>query len=242
MNSFLRASCWLALLLSSLAVAGEESSRAALSAQLLVDTRVLAETLRAFGEARAQEKAAQTALITAENRQDLALIQASSTPEQLQRAEQERAVAAAALAVLADRSQNLRQQLLFLAQRMAAARAELGRLAPLTGLEPDPISGRWQVAISSPPQSGIFELRLDGAQVTGTFQLDSGRSGSLSGTFAGGRLRLQRTDNQRGFDGLFDGSVDATLGTVRGFYSPADLAAGEPAGSGWSGVRQKANN
>lgn len=242
MNRLLAVSslCWLAL--SPLVAAGDELSRAALSAQLAVDTRLLAEALRSYADVRIQERAAQAALAAVETRLDLAFSQESSTPPQLDLAEQERAVAEAALRVLASRAGRLREQLFALSRRLASARAELAREAPLLAGGGDPVSGRWRVEISSPPQQGTFELRLDGAQVTGSFQFPGGRQGSLSGTFSGGRLRLERRDSQRGFDGLFDGTVDASLGTVRGFYSPAEMAAGEPAGSGWSGVRLGAVN
>ncbi len=232
----LLAICW--LVLPSPAVCGDEVRRAALSAQLAVDSRLLTETLRSYGEARAKQKSTLAALVEVESEQDQTLLSTSATPSQVASAEQEREVSAAAYQVTAARSQGLRERLMLLYERIAATRTELAQLGNVAIVAGDPISGRWEIEISSPPQRGTFELRLEGAQVTGTFRLDNGRSGSLSGTLAGGRLRLLRTDANRGFDGLFEGTVDPALGTVRGFYSPANLAAGEPAGSGWSGVKK----
>lgn len=216
---------------------GAGEAAASLKREIEVEERLLAETLRAYSEARDQEKPALAAVAAASSRFDEAVARASTTPEDLDRLAMERAVAQAAADIVSRRVDGLRDSIAGHLRRSRVLRGELTRVGGEQPAGKDPISGRWRIEISAPAETGIFDLKLDGAQVSGTFSMAGGRSGSLKGTFAGGRLRLDRIDSQRGGDGVFEGSVDAALGTVRGFWSPTILADGGPGGAGWSGVR-----
>ncbi len=224
------------VLFASPALAAGEAA-AALKREIDVEERLLADALRAYAEARDQEKPALAGVAAAAARFDEAVARASTTPEDLDRLAAERAVAEAAAGIVTRRVDNLRTSIAGHLRRSRALRVELTRVSAEQPPGRDPISGRWRIEISAPPETGIFDLKLDGAQVSGSFSLAGGRAGSLKGTYAGGRLRLERIDTQRGPDGIFEGNVDAALGTVRGFWSPSILADGGPGGSGWSGVR-----
>lgn len=205
--------------------------------QIEVEERLLADGLAAYSDARDQEKPALAALAAAATRFDEAVASASTTPEMLDRLAGERAVAQAAANIITARAEALGRAIADQLRRSRALRAELTRLSAAQPAGRDGITGRWRIEISAPAETGIFDLKLDGAQVAGTFSLAGGKSGSLKGTYTGGRLRLERIDSQRGLDGIFEGNVDAALGTVRGFWSPSILADGGPGGAGWSGVR-----
>jgi hypothetical protein len=226
----------LVLLSAAWTAAARGEGGAGLEAQLRVEERLLADDLRAYGEARDQERQALSELEEVAARLDAAVSGLTPRLEDLEQIEIERAVAQAAAEVIGRRVADLRLRLLERVRRTAALRQELFQRAGLAA-EADPISGRWRVEIGSPRQEGTFDLRLLGSVVEGTFAFEAGRTGSLRGTYVAGRLRLERIDAQRGLDGTFEGSVDPATGVARGFWSPALLSDGGPGGAGWSAVR-----
>lgn len=220
---------------------GEQAatSQAALRRQLAVEEGLLAQALRAHGEARTRQKAAWADLQVAADRAERALANAAASEAEAERAVQDLDVAEAAVGVLSGRVAELQRTALEERRRIAALRAELARSPSLAAASSDPITGQWRIEISSPAEVGTFDLELEGTQVRGRYTFQGGKSGSLSGTFIDGRLRLERIDHTRGLDGVFEGSVDGSLETVRGFWSPSILSDGGPGGAGWSGVRTR---
>jgi hypothetical protein len=207
-----------------------------LEAEVRVEERLLAADLRAYQEAREQERGALAELEEATARLDAALSAPAPRSGDAEDLDAERQVALAAAEVVARRVGELRRRLLERLRRGAALREEILRGAALPA-PADPITGRWRVEVSSPREAGTFQLRLAGTVVEGTYSFDGGRSGSLRGTYVGNRLSLDRLDGERGLDGLFEGTVDAAAGAVRGFWTPTRLSGGAPGGAGWSGVR-----
>ena len=97
--------------------------------------------------------------------------------------------------------------------------------------------GLWRIDL---PQSGIvglMRLTANGSLVSGDYRLSNGRSGSVRGTYSGGRLQVVRFDSQSGQDGTLMAEVDAGRGTLRGTWQRDQLATGEPAMGSWTGVR-----
>ncbi len=211
-----------------------ESERAALAAQLTIEEQLATEVTTRLTELRRQEAGALQALAEAAQSVDQEIAAARPRIEELERRVRDREVAEAALTVLARRVTETQLRLMEHLRRQAALRQVLDKLPSLPAT--DPISGRWRVEIASPASSGTFELRLEGSQISGSWELGA-RRGSLRGSFAARRLRIERVDPERGLDGIFEGEVDPLLGTARGVWTPVELAVGEAGGSSWSAVR-----
>ncbi|HEX4955582.1 MAG TPA: hypothetical protein VF017_19510 [Thermoanaerobaculia bacterium] len=223
------------VLFSGLGVsAAQDSERAALAAQLAVEEQLVTAVTTRLSDLRRQEAAALQSVAEAAQSVDEEVAAARPRVEELERRIHDREVAQAVLTVLTARVGEAQARLMEQLRRQAALRQALDKVpVPPAG---DPISGRWRVEIASPPASGTFEMRLDGNQVSGSWELGL-RRGSLRGSFAARRLRLERLDPERGLDGIFEAEVDPLLGTARGVWTPVELAVGEAGGSGWSAVR-----
>jgi hypothetical protein len=92
----------------------------------------------------------------------------------------------------------------------------------------DPLSGRWELEVGPDDVEGILTLQLNGTLVSGTYTMEDGSSGSMRGTYSGGRLRLERVDSRRGFDSVWEGEVDAARRTFRGTWVAMELSSGGP--------------
>ena len=227
----------LALLLTTQAGNAGVSSQTSLLRQLAVEESLLAESVRVRATLRDRQKAAWASLQAASELVDRELSSGSASLLGMEKAVSDLEVAEAAVGLLAARVEENQRAILTERRRIAALRAELARSPAVAPSPLDPITGRWRIEISSPVETGTFDLKLDGTSVLGTYRLQSGRAGSLKGTFVDGRLRLDRVDAVRGLDGSFEGTVDARFETVRGFFSPSILSDGGPGGTGWSAVR-----
>lgn len=218
------------------AAAAQQEGAASLRAQLEVEEKLLVREIQAYQAVREQQEEAREAVREASRLLDEAVSQSTLDVDELDRLALERMVAEAAARIFAQQVDEVQGRILEGARRTQLLRRELNRWAQ--GPTPtDPISGRWRVQMTSPPQEGLFELRLTGTVVEGGFRFEEGRSGSLRGTYVGDRLRLERIDSERGLDGVFEGTVDPALGVARGFWSPSLLSGGGPGGAGWSAVR-----
>jgi hypothetical protein len=224
----------LACLLAA-AAAGQEAA-VALRAQLAVEERMLAQEVDAYRQARRQQDDAVAAVQEASKALDAGIGKHLLEVDELERLATQRAVAAAAEEILSQRVEELERRVFDHARRAVMLRQELSRQA--RGVEAaDPLSGQWRVEIASPLHAGTFELHLEGNAVTGTYSLDDGRSGTLKGTFVANRLHLERSDSERGPDGVFEGTVDPEAGLARGLWNPSLLGTDTAVGSSWSGVR-----
>jgi hypothetical protein len=216
--------------------AAAQQAAIALRAQLEVEERILAQEVDAYHQARRQQDDAVAAVQEASKALDAGIAKRLLEVDELERLATQRAVAAAAEAILSQRVEDLERRVFDHARRAVMLRQELSRQARGPELA-DPLSGQWRVEIASPLHAGTFDLRLEGTAVTGTYAFDDGRSGTLKGTFVANRLHLERSDSERGPDGVFEGTVDPEAGVARGLWNPSQLGADGAVGSGWSGVR-----
>lgn len=115
---------------------------------------------------------------------------------------------------------------------------ELDRLEPVEETLSDPLTGRWEVTFRPDMVTGTFDLVLDGTQVAGRYRTSTGRGGSLRGRFTGRELRLERIDRVRGFDAVFEGSLDPERDRLTGFWRPTDVSGGAAGGGDWWAERQ----
>jgi hypothetical protein len=119
--------------------------------------------------------------------------------------------------------------------------AEIRRMEDEYQAGSDEVTGRWNVVIEPGGMKGTFDLRLDGAVVTGVYQLAGGWRGSLRGTYVDGNVRLERIDTQQGFNAVYTGRL-VTRGDEKRFegsWDATNLAAGMPAAGTWVGRREQ---
>jgi hypothetical protein len=100
----------------------------------------------------------------------------------------------------------------------------------------DPITGRWRITILPQNLTAIFDLRLNGTVVTGTYQVAGSTPGSFRGTYSGARLRLERIDSEGGFDSVWEGIVGDN--TITGAWQANQLVTGQPTRGDWTAVRE----
>lgn len=200
--------------------------------QLDMERKLLALDLVSYREARTREQRIRTAAQGTSDRLDKALQGDSLTLGNLE-ALHDQLVADQAAAAIA--SQRVEQQLQRLEERLRRIAFLEGELGGRTAA--DPVSGRWQVQILPQNATALFDLSLDGAVVSGKYQIAGGTSGSFRGTYSSNRLRLERVDARGGFDATFEGTVDPATRRISGTWTAHELASGQPSRGDWSGVR-----
>ena len=99
----------------------------------------------------------------------------------------------------------------------------------------DALTGRWRVTIQPQNLTAVFDLRLDGTVVGGSYQVNGSTAGSFRGNLADGRLRMQRLDAQGGFDSTWEGIV--SNGHITGTWTTNELVTGQPNRGEWTAVR-----
>ncbi|MGA7990463.1 MAG: hypothetical protein WCC53_03420 [Thermoanaerobaculia bacterium] len=115
--------------------------------------------------------------------------------------------ARARVQVQQDRRRGLAESLAEHGRRAASLREEIAKRREGLRAPSDPVTGRWEIAISPGNRRGTMRLVLEGTLVSGDYVLDGGFHGSVRGTFVGDRLSLDRIDSERGFDAKFYGRV-----------------------------------
>jgi hypothetical protein len=127
-----------------------------------------------------------------------------------------------------DQSAALRQ--LDALARLVSERDALGvRIADLRSRIPDQreqLTGEWAVSWMPAGVTGRFYLEQQGTLISGQYDLGNLGSGSLQGTFVGGKLFLQRIDARRGRDAEIEGVLDAGGAKLRGTWQSYELVQG----------------
>ena len=209
-------------------------SRALVESQIRLERRLLARDLAAYNQARAAEQRERNRLDTAEARLDQLVGGGGLTIESFENLEAEVRSATESSRSAAERVAELRQRAGERLRRIGALQEELA----VRGPNRDPLTGRWRVRIDPGDRPGTFDLRLHGTLVSGTYVLDGGPAGSLTGTYVNGTLTLHRVDSRAGFDVTYTGTVDPGAGRVAGRWEGTELANGSPTSGGWTGARQ----
>jgi hypothetical protein len=215
-------------------VSSPAESRALAESQIRLERRLLARDLAAYAQARGTEQRERARFDTAAARLDQLLTGGNLTIAGFESLENEVRSAAESSKSAAERVVELRQRAGERLRRIGALQEDLaGRPASR-----DPLSGRWRVRIGPADRPGVFDLRLRGTLVSGSYVLDDGPAGSLTGTYVDGTLTLRRVDSRAGFDVTYTGTVDAAAGRVTGSWQGTELANGHPSSGGWTGARQ----
>lgn len=145
-------------------------------------------------------------------------------------AEAERAMTAALAAskplALATEQQSLR------VAAVEAALAAFRQRAPAT-----PLDGTWDISFM-PGSRGILRLTQVGTLLTGDYSLESGASGSITGTFAGGTFMADRIDATAGRDAMLTGALAGDR--LEGTWLAAIFGQGIAESGTWKATRKSA--
>lgn len=126
-------------------------------------------------------------------------------------------------------------------RRLVGERDEIARrVASLRGRVPqrrEPLTGTWEVTWMPAGHTGTFFLDQSGTLVTGQYKLGPAGSGSVQGTFVGGKLFLQRIDAQRGRDAEIEGVLDPDGTRIRGTWQNYEMVHGGLPRGTWTARR-----
>jgi len=203
--------------------------------QLDMEQQLLTEVLESYRSSRATQDQQRRRATQLAQRVDQALEAGNIPADELQSLAQALSVAEAAAGATAARSGELRREVLQHLRHIELLRSLL------SGVElersKDPISGPWIVRVLPYDQRGIFDLRLEGTLVQGSYRLDGGFAGSLRGTFVRGVLRLERIDAEQGFDVVYEAELDPGGHRLSGYWTGTLLTAPGPTGGDWYAER-----
>jgi hypothetical protein len=213
--------------------AAASTSTAAVQSQLQLERKLLALDLVSYRETRAREQAARTRVDEATQRLDQALGGSSLALGTLETLFDDLSAARAAAQVAAERVDWQVQRLQDRMRRISFMEGEGGGTRTARS---DSVAGRWRVQIRPQNVTGVYDLRLDGTVVSGTYEVGTSK-GSLRGTFVDRNLRLERVDSKGGFDSVFLGTFDPAAQTITGSWTANELASGQPNRGEWSAAR-----
>jgi hypothetical protein len=216
----------------------------ALRTEMALQRRLLAQDLLRYSDVRDSERRRWRQVDDLKTELDIGLaadelLRESEALTEVQQIESrlESAVGEAENATLDARE--LRGRIVERVRKIQLLNDELDRLEPVEETLSDPLTGRWEVTSRPDLTTAIFDLVLDGTQVSGRFRTSTGRRGSLRGRFTGRDLRLERIDRVRGFDAVFEGSLDPERQRLTGFWRPTDVSGGAAGGGDWWAERQE---
>ncbi|MDY7093106.1 MAG: hypothetical protein SX243_09065 [Acidobacteriota bacterium] len=209
-------------------VASAQSLLDFLIAELEMERELLAEDLRLYSEARSRQAQAMTeveeALAAIDGEIEGREVSVLSF-EALENTYAEALVQRNASDAL---TREIRQRIYDRLRRTALLSERIVALGGALAVRVDPLSGRWELEGGPEDAEGVLTLQLNGTLVSGTYAMEDGSSGSMRGTYSGGRLRLERVDSRRGFDSIWEGEVDAARRTFRGTWTAMELSSGGP--------------
>jgi hypothetical protein len=204
---------------------------------LQLERKLLALDLVSYREARSKEQAARTQVDEAMQRLDQALSGASLALGTLESLFDSLSTARAAAQITGERVDWQVQRLQDRMRRISFLEGEVGGAGRPARNES--VAGRWQVRIQPQNATGVFDLRLEGTVISGTYEVGTSR-GSLRGTIVDRNLRLERIDAKGGFDSVFLGAFDPAAQTITGSWTSNELANGQPTRGEWSATRANA--
>jgi hypothetical protein len=219
------------LCLAILAFGPAAFAQGSVQTELRVERKLLSLDLVTYNEAREGQRRARQRLDEVLGRLDQALAGDSVAFGTLERLQSELDAARVASRVAEDRVSAQLEKLQERLRRIGLLESESA-----AGRKADPVTGRWRVTISPRNLGAVFELRLNGTVVSGSYQVAGSTGGSFRGTFAAGRLRLERIDANGGFDSVWEGTV--ADGRIAGTWTSHELVTGSPNRGDWTAVRE----
>lgn len=101
-----------------------------------------------------------------------------------------------------------------------------------------PLEGRWDVSMLPISLKGVFNLKQEGTIVSGTYRLEGGWTGSLTGTLVERKVHLVRIDSKLGRSMEFEGFLASDGDTIRGTWQSYDLSTDSQPSGQWSAARR----
>lgn len=199
-----------------------------LTSQLEVERELLAEDLRLLAAARTEQQEALAAFTAALDAIDARLETREVSLEGLEALEDEARRTRRALDAANTRAETLRHEV---HQRLRRTGVLAGRIEDLEDgpqVREDPLSGEWNFTLEPDLGSGTLRLSISGETVTGSYDLGEEGQGTVSGSFRGSRLRLQRTDGRGGRDLTLEAEIDPVTRQIRGTWTRIEPSAGDP--------------
>ena len=200
---------------------------------LRVERQLLALDLVSYREAREREQRARQRMSEVLARLDQALASDAVSLGSLESLQDEMAVAREATRTAEDR---LDGQLEKIQDRMRRIALLDGGTGTPAAARADALTGRWRVTVQPQGFTAVYDLRLNGTVVGGSYQVTGGTSGSFRGSLVSGALRLERIDSQAGFDSVWEGTVGN--GRIDGTWTTNELVTGQPTRGSWTAVRE----
>ena len=170
------------------------------------------------------------ALDAAIGRKDTATIE--TMIYQVEETERQRAEQLALERIVVERIRDRLRRITVLAERLAGLDA---------GDEQNvgPLHGRWTVSLLPTSQRGVFNLEQTGTLVSGTYELDGGWTGSLTGTLVDRKVHLVRIDSKLGRSMELEGFLSSDGNQIRGSWQTYDLSGDVQPNGQWTAVRRR---
>jgi hypothetical protein len=217
-------------------LAGVPAFAQSAAAEFAADSRQLENDVTAAQGAWDEQRRLYQELLGAAQTLENALADADATANELRALEDRYSVALEAAVHQARLTSDKRRRVYDGMDRLAAAGRRVEQEKKAAYEVPIP-GGLWRIELPGGDIVGLMRLAVSGSMVSGDYRLSNGRHGSVSGTYAGGRLDLLRVDSQSGRDLSLTAEVDAEAGTLSGSWQRSELASGGPAMGEWTGVR-----
>lgn len=152
---------------------------------------------------------------------------------QVEAIERQRAEQFAAERVVIERIRDRLRRITELEERLE----DLGAAEAVGG---GPLRGRWAVSMLPAGQHGVFDLEQNGTIVSGTYELEGGFTGSLTGTLVERKVHLVRIDSKLGRSMELEGYLSVDGKQIRGSWLSYEMAGdSEPSGQ-WTAERRAA--
>ncbi len=227
----------LVLLVLASTSAGAQSTSAILEGALELESRLLDRDLERYGATRRAGSEGLERLRTLVRDLDRAFSDPAADVEVLRRREVELAVARQSTQALLEESATQRRTIYARMERITELEADLSAARDRETEEQGVLDGTWRVTLDEVGITGVFDLEVDGALVTGRYLLSTGARGSLRGTLGGNRLELQRIDAGQGFDAVLRAELesDADGLVLSGSWEMLEVGGGAPAAGRWQG-------
>jgi len=204
-----------------------------LETAFLMEAQLLEAESDRYFEAREREQQALDRLERLTDELDRALLDPATSLLQLRDLEADladaRATAFARTAASAERRERLYVKLERIDQLGDAVENERDR----SRVHTEDVGGVWQMEFSPSGIIALVTTERKGVIVIGQYRASDGSRGTLKGTVAGTRLRLDRIDAVSGFATTLEGDLDPKTGEIRGQWLPTQLGMGGPGGGTW---------
>ncbi len=221
----------LALTILVLGSVSVETSAQSLDVLHRIETRLLDQRLADYDRAYEREQIATTVLRQATADLHSSLGDRTVAVERLRQMEAGLSLANEAALLRAQETAVVRREVYALMDRLAevdkAIAEDIGAL-----------SGTWTLDFGEESGRGTAKLESRGTEVTGSYELASGRRGTFRGRLSGGIVELEQIDSERGPDRRLTGQLSADGTTIRGSWQTFELARGASTQGGWIARRQ----